>query len=286
MTPRFAITLFAFLLVASPATPFWGSFFAGIGRAVGNAIGVPGTSPGLAGLMPVSVRAAQPVIDEAQKRLVQLQQLGSLASDTLDHYKGVSGTLREAGGLSRFDARPTRWLRSSAADRYGTSGPWVDAVNGAAGGNSAVAAYGRASAPVPDWTSALPTLPEPIRDGIRREFATLELADAVSVRSMAVQAEGRSLAPEIRRANTQLERAVLDPSSASQALPALLGKVSVGQVRQIRGIEQTNQLLDAMVEGQLADLKRQRDQLARSMETAAEYRAAAAAQPLPTWRMP
>ena len=39
-------------------------------------------------------------------------------------------------------------------------------------------------------------------------------------------------------------------------------------------------------EAEVAGLKRERDRLAHSMQAAAEYRALAAAQPPPNWRMP
>ena len=286
MTRKFTTLLLALLLLAAPAPSFWGAFFAGIGKAVGKAIGFTTGGIDAAGLMPVTVKSAKPVIDAAKDRLAQLQRMNSLASDTLNHYAGVAGTLRDLGSLQRFRAAPTQWLRSVSADRYGTSGPWARALNGAASAGGAVAAFGQAAAPVPDWTAALPTLPADLRAGVRREHATIELADAASVRSIAVLGEVRRLAPDRLRAHRELERAVLDPASASQALPALLGKVSVGQVRQIRGTEQTNQLLDALLEAELAGLKRDRDRLARSMEAAAEYRTMASAQPAPQWRMP
>ena len=90
---------------------------------------------------------------------------------------------------------------------------------------------------------------------------------------MAVLGEVRRAAPDARRA-------------AAHALPALLGKVSVGQTLAVRQGDRTNQLLDALVETDLAARKRDRDRLARSMQAAAAYRALAAAQPLPQWRMP
>lgn len=286
MTRKLA-TLFVFtLFVAAPAQPFWGAFFSAIGNAVGNAFGLGGGGLSVAGLMPVSVKEARPVVEAARDRLQELRRINAVATSTLDHYSGVAGTLRDLGSLARFRAEATRWLQSSSADRYGTSGGWTSVLNGSHTTGGAVAAYGRASEPVPDWTSALPTLPSVLQDSVRREHATIELADAVSVRSMSVLGEMRRTAPDRRRAHDELERAALDPSNGSQALPALLGKVSVGQVRQIRGTEQTNQLLDALVEADLAALKRDRDRLARSMNAAAEYRAMAAVQPAPSWRMP
>ena len=286
MTRKLAI-LFAFtLLLAAPAQPFWGAFFSAIGNAVGNAFGLGGGSFSAAGLMPVTIKEATPVVEAAKNRLQELQRINSVATSTLDHYAGIAGTLRDLGSLSRFRAQATDWLRSSSANRYGTSGGWTRVLNGSSFGGGAVAAYGRASAPVPDWTAALPTLPSSLQSSVEREHATIELADAATVRSMSVLGEMRRLAPERRRAHDELERAALNPSNDSQALPALLGKVSVGQVRQVRGTEQTNQLLDALLEAELAGLKRDRDRLARSMDAAAEYRAMAAAQPAPLWRMP
>ena len=132
----------------------------------------------------------------------------------------------------------------------------------------------------------MPSLPPPLQTSVRQEHATVELADAASVRSMAVLGEMRRLAPQRRLAHAQLEQVVLDPRNGSQAVPALLGKVSVGQVHQLRETEQTNQLLDALLEAELAGLKRERDRLARSMNAASEYQAMAANQPTPQWRMP
>lgn len=286
MTKKSVILLLAVLLLASPAPSFWGAFFAGIGKAVGKAIGFTTGGIGSAGLMPVTIKAAKPVVDAARERLTQLQRINSVASNTLDHYAGVAGTLRDLGSLQRFRAQQAEWLRTVSADRYGTSGPWTRALNGSSDVGAAVAAYGRAAAPVPDWTAALPTLPTDLRAAVEREHATIELADAASVRSLAVLGEVRRLAPDRRRAHQELEQSVLNPASNAQALPALLGKVSVGQVRQVRGTEQTNQLLDALLEAELAGLKRDRDRLARSMEAAAGYRTMAASQPPPQWRMP
>lgn len=286
MTKRILIAAFAALLFAAPAAPFWGAFFAGIGKAVGKAIGFAPGSIDPAGLMPVTIREARPVVDAANKRLAELQGLKSLASGTLDHYSGVAGTLRDLVSLDRFRAPAANWLQSRSADRYGTSGLWTRAVNGDMPAGRVVVAYARAAAPVPDWTGALQTLPADLRTAVRREHATIELADAASVRLMSVLGQSRRLAPQRQRAHAALERSVLDSSTAAQSMPALLGKVSVGQMRQIRGSEQTNQLLDALLEAELAGLKRDRDRLARSMEAAASYRALASAQPAPSWRMP
>ena len=286
MTKNAAIAILALLLMAAPAAPFWGAFFAGIGKALGSAIGIDTGAIDPAGLMPVTVKEAKPVVDAAQERLAALEGIQSVASDTLDHYSGVAGTLRDLASLDRFRAPATDWLESRSADRYGTSGPWTRALNGEVPASGAVAAYSRAAAPVPDWNAAMPTLPPQLRSAVRREHASIELADAASVRMMAVLGETRRHAPQRRRAHGELERSVLDPSQPSQSLPALLGKVSVGQVRQVRGTEQTNQLLDALLEAELAGLKRDRDRLARSMEAAAAYRALAASQPPPRWRMP
>ena len=286
MTKRLAILCILLLLAAGPAAPFWGAFFAGIGKAVGKAFGIGGGSLGAAGLMPVTIRSAEPVIAAARQRLAELQRIQSMASNTLDHYAGVAGTLRELGNLNRFRAPASAWLRSVAADAHGTTAAWTRALNGETGPGSAVAAYGAAAARVPDWTGALPTLPGPWQENVRREHATLELADAATVRSMAVLGTLRRTAPDRDRAHAALESAALDPANAAQAVPALLGKVAVGQVRQIRGSEQTNLLLDALLEAELAGLKRDRDRLARSMQSAAAYRTAAAARSAPTWRMP
>lgn len=286
MTRKLAILCILLVVLAAPATPFWGAFFSGIGKAVGNAIGIPQLGGGLSGLMPVTIKAAQPVIEAANERLGELQNIRGMANGTLEHFSGVVGTLRDVQNLTDFRATATRWLRSATADRFGTSGGWADAINGDSLSGSVVDAYGRASAPVPDWSGALSALDTDLQAGVRREHASLEIADAATVRSLAVLGEARRLAAERSTAHANLERAVLDPSNASQSMPALLGKLTVGQVRQLGSAEQTNQLLDALLEAELATSKRQRDQLARSMEAAAEYSQLAATQPAPQWRMP
>ena len=286
MKTKIAIAATVLLLAAAPAAPFWGAFFAGIGKAVGKAIGIPQLGGALDGLMPVTVKAAQPVVDAANLRLAQLREIRSMSTSTLEHFSGVAGTLRDLGNLGQFRARAASWLRSSSADRFGTSGAWSAALNGDTPRSDAARAFGSATADVPDWSAALSTLPTPLRVGVRREHASLELADAAAVRSIAVLGETRRLAAERRTANSRLERAALDPTAAAQSMPALLGKVSVGQLRQIDSAEHTNQLLDALLEAELAGLKRDRDRMARSMEAAAEYRALASSQPPANWRMP
>ena len=273
-------------LLAAPARPFWGAFFAGIGKAVGKAIGFSSGNPAAAGLMPVKIEAAQSLLNAAQQRLEELEGIDAGVQRGLEYYRGLAGTLGALGGLGRYRAPASAWFGSAVADRHGTSGAWARALNGRAGPGGPAAAYGAAAAPVPDWAAALPTLPAAWRDGVRREHATLELADAAAVRGMAVLGELRRLAPQARRAADALEQAALDPGADANALPALLGKVSVGQVRQLRSGEQANQLLDALLEAELAGLKSERDRLARSMRAAADYRALAAAVPAPAWRMP
>ncbi len=286
MTKKLFTLCALLLLLAAPAAPFWGAFFAGIGKAVGKAIGIPQLGSATAGLMPVTIKAAKPVVDAANDRLAELQGIRAMTVDTLDHFAGVAGTLRDLSDLRLFRARASKWLRTATADRYGTSGAWTAAINGDSPASGVVAAYSRAAVPVPDWSVAMPTLDAPLQAGVRREHASLELADAASVRSLAVLGETRRLASERKAANDRLESAALNPSAASQSMPALLGKVSVGQIRQIHSVEHTNQLLDALLESELAGLKRDRDRLARSMQVAAEYRELAAAQPAPLWRMP
>ena len=285
MTRKLAILCILLVVLAAPATPFWGAFFSGIGKAVGKAIGIPQLGGGLSGLMPVTIKAAKPVVDAANQRLGELQNIRGMANGTLEHFSGVVGTLRDVQNLTNFRATATRWLRSATADRFGTSGGWADAINGDTL-SGVVDAYGRASAPVPDWSGALSALDTDLQAGVRREHASLEIADAATVRSLAVLGEARRLAAERSTAHANLERAVLNPSNASQSMPALLGKLTVGQVRQLGSAEQTNQLLDALLEAELATSKRERDQLARSMEAAAEYSQLAATQPMPQWRMP
>lgn len=285
MTRKLAILCILLVVLAAPATPFWGAFFSGIGKAVGKAIGIPQLGGGLNGLMPVTIKAAQPVVDAANERLGELQNIRGMASGTLEHFSGVVGTLRDVQNLTDFRATATRWLRSATADRFGTSGGWADAINGDSL-SDVVDAYGRASAPVPDWSGAMLSLDTELQAGVRREHASLEIADAATVRSLAVLGEARRLAAERSTAHANLERAVLDPSNGSQSMPALLGKLTVGQVRQLGSAEQTNQLLDALLEAELATSKRERDQLARSMEAAAEFSELAASQPAPQWRMP
>ncbi|MDE0106765.1 MAG: hypothetical protein OXN96_03095 [Bryobacterales bacterium] len=286
MTRKLAILCILLVVLAAPATPFWGAFFSGIGKAVGKAIGIPQMGGGLSGLMPVTIKAAQPVIEAANERLGELQNIRGMASGTLEHFSGAVGTLRDVQNLTDFRATATRWLRSATANRFGTSGRWADAINGDTPSSNVVDAYGNASVPVPDWTGAMLSLDAELQAGVRREHASLEIADAAAVRSLAVLGEARRLAAERRTAHDNLERAVLDSSNGSQSMPALLGKLTVGQVRQLSGVEQTNQLLDALLEAELATSKRERDQLARSMDAAADYSELVAAQPVPQWRMP
>ena len=269
-------------LAATPALPFWGALFGGLGKLVGKAFGIESVS----GLMPVTIKSAKPVVDAARQRLSELQDIRGVAGGTLDHFSGVLGTLRELQDLDSFKAPATHWLRSVAADRFGTSAAWTSALNGDLPSARVVDAYSQATVPVPDWDRALPALDPLLLARVQREHASLEIADAASVRSLAVLGEARALAAQRASAHDNLERAALDPSNASQSMPALMGKLTLGQVRQLRSAEQTNQLLDALLESQLAASKRERDQLARSMSAAAAYSELAGSQLPPAWRMP
>ena len=144
MNRKLTIVCILTLLLAAPATPFWGAFFSSLGKAVGNAFGFSSGSLNASGLMPVTVKAAKPVVDAAKERLTELQNIHSMASETLEHYSGLAGTLRDLGSLQRFRAEATNWLRTTAANRFGTSGAWTRALNGESTPSAAVAAYSRA----------------------------------------------------------------------------------------------------------------------------------------------
>ena len=161
MKRKLTVVCILTLLIAAPATPFWGAFFSSLGNAVGSAFGFSPSGLNASGLMPVTIKAAQPVIDAAKERLAELQRIHSMASDTLDHYSGIAGTLRDLGSLQRFRAEATDWLRSTSADRFGTSGAWTRALNGQSSPAASVIAYSAAAVSVPDWSEALPSLPGP-----------------------------------------------------------------------------------------------------------------------------
>lgn len=194
---------------------------------------------------------------------------------------------------SRYRALAAPWRNASAGNTYGTTAPWVNAINtgfGVANGylqsTERLATYGPYLSKVP--ASHLPAL--------KTNYGTVELADGAAQGAMEVIGRVRGNAPAVSSAISALEDDSLSIAPDMNTEVAVLNKISAAGILSIRASQDTNKLLVALAEQQAIETKRVRDVEARAIaqhvQFIAEGREAMAAQSAGTsaamraWRMP
>jgi len=159
-------------------------------------------------------------------------------------------------GLNRHKLSFTPWRYSSSTNIYGTSGGWTSAINS---GGGVVPGYRQATEPLRAFGSALSSIPANQVERVKRDFATVELTDAANLHGMEVLGAQRAKARANERSIMELEGATLSTADEMNTHIAVLNKINAAGMMAIRASQDTNQLLVAVLEHQVAESKRQRD---------------------------
>ena len=197
------------------------------------------------------------VIDPAN--LAQVILIARRTQQHLDELQAQSRTLlRMAQGLGTMERYrvpavpitrhdPTRW-------EYGR--PWIEGLNS---GDPMGAAYGATTVPVQRPDEELRRLTPAARRAFERQYATIEITDAVAQTGGHQVALVRGYHSRLQQAVHALERDVLNARPQFHEMTAILDKVAAGALLARRQDMAANQLLSHALEQLLARSKRLRD---------------------------
>ena len=188
-------------------------------------------------------------------RYAQLQQQYTQLVQTYQHLVDQARTV-PVDMYSRYRGQATPWQATSASNRSGLSGWWVDAAN--TGGN-AQGAYQLATQLLGDYGDALATIPADQLTRAKTHYATVELADGTNVHSLATLGQLRNHAAATEGAIRGLEDDSYTRASDMNSQIAVLNKINAATVLAVRMGQDTNQLLVSLLEQQLTESKRRRD---------------------------
>lgn len=189
----------------------------------------------------------------------QLAQLKNSYSELVAQYKFAVQMAKNIQNMpSRYRAAFSQWKDSFAADTYGNTAAWVDAINSAPAG--APAAYNDATTRLlvysQDELSGMS--PEELAR-VQSQYATVELADGANSTAMAAIGSIRSAAPDVQAqvANLESDSFSSDPDLNTEV--AVLNKINAAGVLTLQTLQDSNKLLASLLEEQTILAKQQRE---------------------------
>ena len=186
----------------------------------------------------------------------QYEQLVLTYEQLILEYEHFLWMAKQLPGLPRHALSYTPWRYSSSTDIYGTSGGWTQAVNTGAG---VIPGYRRAIEPLRTFGAGLVNIPANQVERVKTDYATVELADAANLHGIEVLGLHRAKAKANERAILELEAATLSTADEMNTHIAVLNKINATGMMAVRASQDTNQLLVAVLEHQIAESKRKRD---------------------------
>jgi hypothetical protein len=193
--------------------------------------------------------------EQAVRDFIQLQQQYAQLVTTYQLLRQQSQLM--PGDLSgRYRLIATPYLNLVAADTYGANAGWVYTANT---GWEAASGYQASTHPLQSYGASLSQLSADEAQRIKTAYGTLELVDGLTVHSLEMLGYLRRHSTDVELSLRRLEDDSFsrDPSVNTQV--AVLNKINAATVSSVRMAKDTNQILIALLETQLADAKRRRE---------------------------
>ena len=169
---------------------------------------------------------------------------------------------------ARYKSDFAPWTNLSAANTYGNTSAWVNALN-IGGSSSASQAYSSAVVQVQKYPAGgYSSLDSATQATVANQYATSELAQGTTTSTLATLGTIRSNSEAFSQKLANLESDTYSTDPSQQTQNALLGKISSATLLQIHSQQDTNQLLAASVEQQLIAQKQQIDAQNRAINNA------------------
>lgn len=240
-------------------------------HATGAAVGVA-----IVVVSAITARAQFVVFDptnyeEAVRGFVQLeQQYGQLVTT----YQLLKEQSRLAPGdlSSRYRPIATPYLALVAPDTYASNAGWVYTANT---GWEATSGYQSSTSALQPYGSSLDQLSAEEQQRTKTAFGTVELADGLNVHALEMLGYLRRHSTDVEFALRRLEDDSFSSDPDLNTQVAVLNKINAATVSSVRMTKDTNQILIALLETELAAAKRQReaDAIAINAHVAFETRA-------------
>jgi hypothetical protein len=156
----------------------------------------------------------------------------------------------------RYRTLATPWRGSAATDTFGTTGPWIAAINSGLGVQNG---YQQAIQRLNAYGGVFSQIPTEQVDRVKVNYATVELTDGANQSAIDLLGRLRTNAPQVETAIQNLETDTLssDPNLNSEI--AVLNKINAANLVALRNGQDTNKLLVALAEQEVVDAKRKRD---------------------------
>ena len=209
----------------------------------------------------------------ALQEFYKLEQTYTTAVETRDQIVAAYNLAYQMSQMpqnfaARYRSDFSQWTNLSAANTYGNTSAWVNALNI---GSPAFAsqAYNNAVVQVQPYPAgSYASLDATTQATIANQYATSELAQGTTTSTLATLGTIRSNSEAFAQklANLESDTYSTDPSQQTQS--ALLGKINSATLLQIHSQQDTNQILAASVEQQLVAQKQQIDAQNRAINQA------------------
>ena len=234
------------------------------------------------------------------KLIAQLKQMVSEYNQLVEEYQMIVAQYnhlkymgRGLAHLGRYRSWIQPWLSPAATDTYGTTSGWMQAVNQ---GLNAASGYAGIVEKVGTYGPGAVIVPAPQRPRIWREYGGLELRDGANENALAVAGSLRHAAAGNSLALTRLQQDSMADDPDQNTWAALLNKVNAAAVMNAQAGQDANQVLVSLLEQQVLESTRLRNEVARAVNDDIAFRsngpalaaaqAAGASQAMLNWRMP
>lgn len=210
------------------------------------------------------------------KNLIQAFQEYQLLSQM---YQNMNTVMLEAENAAKWSVNKGAWIPSrvpaygipTTTNTYGTSAGWVQALNT---GTNAMGGYNAAVVPLQPYSAAAwSSLSPSQQDTVGRQYATVELSDAVNQNALQIAGAYRAQQQSTNSALAQLSAKANSQNPADNTAAALANQQVAAALVQARESQATNQMLAALVQQNAVIMKQQRDSAALGIAADAAERA-------------
>jgi hypothetical protein len=228
---------------------------------------------------------------EAIKQLVQLEHQ---YTELVHTYQLLAEQATRAPGDldARYRSFATPWLALTAPDTYATTSGWVHTANT---GHDTAVGYAQLPEPLRAY-GELARVPADVVARLQRAYGGVELRDGITEHGLEMLGHLRAHAADVELALRRLEDDSFSGDPSLNTEVAVLNKVNAATVTSARLTKDTNQILLALLDEQLADARQRRDAQAIALNARiafdaeardlAERTSAGTAEALSAFRLP
>ena len=175
----------------------------------------------------------------------QYAQLVSTYEMVTSQYKQMVTNAEMLTSKSRWKAVQTPWQLPNAANTYGTTAGWINALRT---GNGGASGYSQSTTKLNNYSPIWGTISSSQQDQIGRNYATVELSEGATVNALDQLGKMRGNAPAVDFAIATLENDSLSDNPALNTEVGVLNKINAATLIAVRSNQDTNKLLGSAMQ--------------------------------------